>query len=183
MLDVAHIDVNTTHVIERSARRLDRRLHVLAYLPRLLGDVADPGDRSIRAPCGHAGNKDQPAFGPTTAAANTPTGFLIASDEISRLGMFAFLRVGASTEWCGRDAELAREPRQHLGNRGGELDLAAALSRRRHSGSPGANSASATPGARRPDRMRSAAASARMRKSSRSQKCATSMAMNRCEQS
>src|SRR5215831_12457352 len=61
MLHVADIDVDAADVVHGAARLLDRGLQIFADLPGLRFDVADAGDRPIRATRGHAGNEHDAA--------------------------------------------------------------------------------------------------------------------------
>jgi hypothetical protein len=57
MLHVAHVDVDPADVVDAAAGFLDRRLEVLADLPRLRLDVADAGNRAVGPPRRHAGDE------------------------------------------------------------------------------------------------------------------------------
>jgi hypothetical protein len=63
VLHVAHVDVHSADVVERSTRFLDRGLEVLAHLAGLRLDVADAGDRAVGATRGHARDEHQFAGG------------------------------------------------------------------------------------------------------------------------
>src|SRR5262245_24278440 len=63
VLHVAHVDIDPADVVHAAAGLLDRRLEVLADLPRLRFDIADAGDAAVGPPGGHAGDEDQPAAG------------------------------------------------------------------------------------------------------------------------
>src|SRR5215510_2088450 len=61
VLHVAHIHVHPAHVVERASSRLNGRLDVLAHLPRLLADVADPRNAAVRLARRHARDEDNPS--------------------------------------------------------------------------------------------------------------------------
>src|SRR5215831_5582314 len=58
MLHVADVDVDAADVVHAAAGLFDRGLQILADLPGLRFDVADPRDRAIRPPRGHAGDEN-----------------------------------------------------------------------------------------------------------------------------
>src|SRR5713226_6852683 len=67
----------------------------------------------------------RPFASTTVAWENTPVGFLIRSDETSRLGMSAFLcELMIRIQRICRDVKFACKPYEHVGNRRRELDLA-----------------------------------------------------------
>ena len=59
MLHVADVNVDPANVVHAAAGLLDRRLEVLADLPRLRFDIADAGDAAVGAPRGHAGDEHE----------------------------------------------------------------------------------------------------------------------------
>src|SRR5262249_6782538 len=61
VLHVAHVDVDPADVVHAAAGFLDRRLEVLADLPRLRFDITDARDAAVGPPRGHAGDEHQPA--------------------------------------------------------------------------------------------------------------------------
>src|SRR5713101_2539626 len=83
----------------------------------------DPSDRRAVIP---ETKTSRPFASTTVACENTPTGFLMASDETSRLGMSTFLCVLTKIriQRLRRNAQVSREPYQHGGNRRVEFDLA-----------------------------------------------------------
>jgi hypothetical protein len=63
MLHVPDKNIDTANVIQRAAGAFNSGLNILAYLPSLYFDVANPGDRAIGSARSHPGDKDQPPSG------------------------------------------------------------------------------------------------------------------------